>query len=540
MSLGGSWKIAFLGAGLALGVGGCDLSGLVDKLAADFEAGVKERAAEAQRQAQARIGELGGEVKAYNGAVSVPEGALDGDTMIAIAETPPAAIMAELPGVLEPVTPPMAFTPHGTTFTEPVTLSLFYDEGMPTDDLSVLRLDDEKDTSWERVDDSDVMMNDGVALVSTTHFSVYTVVSCKALPGKLAGVCDDFKNGKISLKDLESLAPPLKDAWAGVDIGEPPADSGEREPGDIQLECDALPDCEAAAKECASDPRSPVCDFVKACQQVFAECGGKGELPVEPPCQELAAACKQGIKDACEVHAKLCGGGTDPGGEPLDRCDKLAMACQARDQNACAAFAKECAVVEPSECDFLAKACSQNDELACAEYGAKCGGDPVDPGPSKCEQLWVACDSGDPMACESFKAICGMPPVEPSPCEQLWLGCDGGDPVACDIFDAKCGMVSEPIECDKLWVACDSGDPVACDSFKAMCGMPPVEPSPCEQLWLGCDGGDPVACDIFDAKCGMVSEPNGCDNLWVACDSGDPMACESFKAMCGMIEPPSP
>lgn len=536
MSMGGRWKIALVGAGLALGMGGCDLSGLADKLAADFEAGVKERAAEAMRQAQAKIGEQGGEVKAYNGAVAVPEGALDGDTMISVAETPPSMIKAELPGVLEPVTPPMAFTPHGTTFNEPVTLSLFHEEGMPTEDLSVLRLDDEADTSWERVPDSEVMNSDGVSLVSTTHFSIYTVVSCKALPGKLAGVCEDFKSGKISLSELEKLAPPEKDAWAGVDIAPPPSDgtSDERppedEPGDrpAELDCSAVQDCRAATDECSKDPRSPVCEFAEACQRVLVECGDTMEPGGdEPPCAEFAADCKRGIAPACEAHKELCGAIVGP--QPIDECGKLDRACRAGDQKACAAFESKCSMDEPSPCDLLAKACDARDQQACDLFDKQCGGG-VEPPPNECDQLWLDCDGGNRDACTSFEAKCAT--SEPADCNQLWLDCDSGDTLACDSYHAKCGVISEPDPCEQLWLACDSGDTMACDSFDAKCTDTGGGPSECEQLWLDCDSGDTVACDTYDTKCGVISEPSPCDKLWSACDSGDTMACDTYDAEC--------
>ncbi len=525
------------GTGFALAVGGCGLSDLADKLAADFEAGVKERAAEAQRQAQARIGEQGGEVKAYNGAVSVPEGALEGDTMIAIAEMPPASIRAELPGVLAPVTPPMAFTPHGTTFTEPVTLSLFYDESMQSDDLSVLRLDDGGDTSWERVDDSEVMMNDGVALVSTAHFSVYTVVLCKDLPGKLAGVCADFKNGDISLKDLETLAPPLKDAWAGVDIADPaPSGTGQREPGDLHLGCDDIQHCEAAAKECANDARSSVCDFVKACQHVFAECRGGGDLPENHGCEEFAADCKQGIRAACDAYAKQCGGSV-PNGEAVHRCDELAMTCRTGDQNACAVFDRECAANEPRGCDLLAGACSQKDERACAEYSAKCGGDPAGPFLSTCDKLRLACNGGDPTACDRFKLTCVVI-GELTPCDKLAITCRTGDQNACAVFDRECAA-NEPSGCDFLAQACSQKDERACAEYSAKCGGDPLNPglNTCDQLLLDCKNNNPVACDTFKAECGVTGELNPCDKLALACKEGDQQACTVFPSECAANAP---
>jgi len=546
MSMGGRWKIALVGAGLALGMGGCDLSGLADKLAADFEAGVKERAAEAMRQAQAKIGAQGGEVKAYNGAVAVPEGALDGDTMISVSETPPSMIKAELPGVLEPVTPPMAFTPHGTTFNEPVTLSLFHEEGMPTEDLSVLRLDDEQDTSWERVPDSEVMNSDGVSLVSTTHFSVYTVVSCKALPGKLAGVCEDFKSGKISLSELEELAPPEKDAWAGVDIAPPASDgtSSERPPEDepgerpAELDCGALKDCISAAEECSKDPRSPVCEFAQACERVLVECGDAvGPGMDEPPCAEFAADCKRGIAPACEAHKELCGGTVGP--QPIDECGKLDKACQAGDQKACAAFKSKCAGDEPSPCDLLADACAARDQQACDLFDKQCGS--VEPPPNECDQLWLDCDDGNTDACTSFEAKCAM--TEPDDCNQLWLDCESGDTMACDIYKSgSCGGSSEPDPCYELELACDggAGDTAACEAYDADCVVI-AEPDPCYELELACDGGagDTAACEEYDAMCGGGSSTD-CVTLDEECKSGDQEACKLLEIACSDPSDPPP
>jgi hypothetical protein len=65
------------------------------------------------------------------------------------------------------VAKPVVFTPHGLTFKVPVTLTIPY--ASASADLVVLRLDDERDTTWEVLP---ATFEGGKARVQTTRFSV--------------------------------------------------------------------------------------------------------------------------------------------------------------------------------------------------------------------------------------------------------------------------------------------------------------------------------------------------------------------------------
>jgi hypothetical protein len=420
MSMGGRWNVTLLGAGMAL-VSACDLSSLADKLAADFERGIQERADEEIRNAQKRIGEDGGEVKTYGGAVAVPEGAVEGDVEVAVAETNPAALSAELPGVLQPVTPPMAFTPHGTTFEAPVTLSLFFDRALPSGDLHVLRLDDEQDTSWERVDPDSLQYGSGVAMVSTTHFSVYSVVRCEALPGELAGVCDQLKNGEISLSELAQVAPPDSNAWEGFEP-RPSSDGGTTTPPDdgppvgSDACADVADECKPVFDACGQDPESSICERIPDCLRKLEECGAEVPTPSDEECYALGDGCRQGDTVACEIYSELCSGDSTP----IDECSLLYEQCNYEgNQGACDKFDASCADGQPpTECEELGRACANGDEQACLDAEEVGCGFVEPPPPETCKELVAACDggAGDLDACEQAAQLgCPDGGIEPPP-----------------------------------------------------------------------------------------------------------------------------
>ncbi|MFM2421298.1 MAG: hypothetical protein RL385_6021, partial [Pseudomonadota bacterium] len=147
-------------------------------------------------------------------------------TVAAIAEE---SIAADLPSVLTPVSPATAFTPHGTTFEAPVTLSLFYDAPAGAA-LVVLRLDDEQDTTWERVP---AIFKDGVAFFETTHFSIYSVRGCDPAEDT-TGICKGVAEGMTDLEDLPAAT------------GEDAADAGVGMPEDEATPRDAAMDAEVA------------------------------------------------------------------------------------------------------------------------------------------------------------------------------------------------------------------------------------------------------------------------------------------------------
>lgn len=116
------------------------------------------------------VSSSGGQVALPGGqTVDVPAGALDSSTTITVAEADPAALQPE-PDQIDLVAKPVVFTPHGLTFKVPVTLTIPYVSA--SKDLVVLRLDDERDTTWEVVP---ATFEGGKARIQTTRFSVYGV-----------------------------------------------------------------------------------------------------------------------------------------------------------------------------------------------------------------------------------------------------------------------------------------------------------------------------------------------------------------------------
>jgi hypothetical protein len=128
--------------------------------------------APAQRSVSETLGPEGGSV-ALGGTdlvVSVPPGALAAPTEIGLADVL-AAEVAALPAGGGALSRRYALTPHGTVFDEPVEITIPY-EGTP-DGVSVLRLDDEADPTWEPL--TGVTLTGGVATFATDRFSVVVV-----------------------------------------------------------------------------------------------------------------------------------------------------------------------------------------------------------------------------------------------------------------------------------------------------------------------------------------------------------------------------
>lgn len=120
-------------------------------------------------QTQTTIGAAGGDATSPSGAlVRIPGGALSGDTVVTVTIVD-ASTLAAPPAGTELVGKPHAFTPHGLQFSAPVAIVLPSTETSGT----VLRLDDERDTTWERVEN--VSFDGQAATFRTSHFSIYAV-----------------------------------------------------------------------------------------------------------------------------------------------------------------------------------------------------------------------------------------------------------------------------------------------------------------------------------------------------------------------------
>lgn len=109
--------------------------------------------------------QLGGTVSTESGAsVLVPAGSVTETEILQIAAEGSERIVAALP---PNAGQPYAFTPHGTTFAKPVTITVPAVAGA----TQVLRLDDEQDATWEVVEG--VTFANGMATFQSNHFCIY-------------------------------------------------------------------------------------------------------------------------------------------------------------------------------------------------------------------------------------------------------------------------------------------------------------------------------------------------------------------------------
>ncbi len=127
-------------------------------------------------KAEGTLGAEGGTLVLDNDDVSatitVPEGALESETAVAI-EVLSESRVVKAPGEGTLVTVPVALLPHGQTFKKPVTVEFTVD-GDLTGDIVVVRLDDEDDTSWEIVE---ATVTGNTVSVTVNRFSVYSVMN---------------------------------------------------------------------------------------------------------------------------------------------------------------------------------------------------------------------------------------------------------------------------------------------------------------------------------------------------------------------------
>ena len=116
---------------------------------------------------EAVVDREGGQIRHPAGAsLGVPSAAVEHKVLRIEVAAPTAAI----PQGWTEASPAFAFTPHGTTFEAPVTVSLPL-ETPGAQSVVVWRLEDESDQSWERIDE--VTVRDGLAIFETNRFSIY-------------------------------------------------------------------------------------------------------------------------------------------------------------------------------------------------------------------------------------------------------------------------------------------------------------------------------------------------------------------------------
>ncbi|HEY1282895.1 MAG TPA: hypothetical protein VGE96_00315, partial [Steroidobacteraceae bacterium] len=138
------------------------------------------------------IGSAGGTVTEASGAkVVIPAGALTANTNIAVTESSSGA--PPLPAGVTAFGSIYAFTPHGTTFATPVTITVPFDPAkVPAGTTVVLYKTNASQTAWEPVSGATVSGNTIVGNVSGFSFGV---AATQITPTKLEWSVDGFTEG---------------------------------------------------------------------------------------------------------------------------------------------------------------------------------------------------------------------------------------------------------------------------------------------------------------------------------------------------------
>lgn len=240
--------------------------------------------------APTQVGAAGATLSSATVTLQIPADVLSGNTTIAVtpldaaarALLPSAVIESVFDGQATLTLATYAFTPHGASFADRVTIALHY--GGVAD--VVLRLDDENDTTWERV--SDVTFADGVATFEVYGFSIYAVT--KMPPCKPCGA-----------------------AAVGRECGLYYSETCGRHV-DLVAEC-GRPGCDTATEGCGNDNACFGCvaafdcgAYEAACGTGYDNCNYRHDLATE--CPELGA-CKEGKVCTTVVDQWAVGGQYD-------------------------------------------------------------------------------------------------------------------------------------------------------------------------------------------------------------------------------------
>ena len=131
--------------------------------------------------------------------LTVPVGALSAPTTVELRDVAPAEVVA-LPSDGTTRSGLFAVTPHGTTFSQPVSIAIRH--WGSAEGLSVQRLDDEEDTTWEPV--AGVRYEGNIARFEVSRLSVFAVhgpalgpqcfgspqcAGCVQVAGSNTGIC---------------------------------------------------------------------------------------------------------------------------------------------------------------------------------------------------------------------------------------------------------------------------------------------------------------------------------------------------------------
>lgn len=119
----------------------------------------------------AELNQQGGTISmGATASLQVGAGSLAAPKIITVAPAQPAVpLPAAAAGTV------VSFTPHGTVFSLPATITLKYDAAQASRGLRVLRLASDTSTAWEPVGGARFV--NGVATFETTHFSYYAVAA---------------------------------------------------------------------------------------------------------------------------------------------------------------------------------------------------------------------------------------------------------------------------------------------------------------------------------------------------------------------------
>lgn len=192
-------KRIYLAAVIASALAGCGddskSADVADAMVVDAQA-----ATDATQSVTETVGSSGGTVESPSGvSVSIPSGALDNDVDMTVEPVPSDEISASLPSDTQLAGTTHRFAPHGTTFLSPVTISLPYTGSANT----VLRLDDDNDTTWEEV--LGASFASGVATFETSSFSLYAAANTTATtcgpPGTGTAGIVTFDGGSFTAVD---------------------------------------------------------------------------------------------------------------------------------------------------------------------------------------------------------------------------------------------------------------------------------------------------------------------------------------------------
>ncbi len=128
---------------------------------------------DATETATENIGSGGGTIRVGSASIAIPPDALSGEIAITMSkrcENPLA-----LPGALEAASDCWSFTPHGTAFAKPVSVTIPLLAGATDATVGVASRGDENDPAWS-VSSEQVEVEDGAATFEVTSFSQYLLV----------------------------------------------------------------------------------------------------------------------------------------------------------------------------------------------------------------------------------------------------------------------------------------------------------------------------------------------------------------------------